>query len=327
MCLRIARFRPGWFSNRTSGRIRWKTSRAPGSSPDRNRPDDLHEELGEAEPGHRAHGTAAELLEQHARARDRRAIRTPGAAARSRPTLGGLGSSSSLTTRHVGARSAMVASSSTRHVDAAAGGVVLHDDRQGDRLGDREVMGQDRRVVGSGERRWGEHDRVGAHGRGLARERDGPVGRGVADPDAHRQVAGDRDHAIDDRPPLVVRELAGLAEHAQDRHAVDAAAGHERGQAAAGSRRRAPVGANGVGTMFQTPWRRSIRAGRSAVRGFAGHVVGRPRQDDRARGPRATAPGSLVSTWSGSVNWKAPTINRRTTLMPRPIQPTTVSSR
>ena len=137
-------------------------SRAPASSPDRKRPTISTRSSGNPNPvivptAPRRSSSSSMIAPRPPR------TRTPGAAASSRPTLGGLGSSSSLTTRHdrrtLGDRGQQV----DGHVDAAARRMVLDDDRQVDGLGDREVVGQDRRVVGPRQCRRGEHHRVGAH--------------------------------------------------------------------------------------------------------------------------------------------------------------------
>ena len=108
--------------------------------------------------------------------------------------------------------------------------MILDHDRDGDRVGHRPVVGQHGGIVRPGEGRRGEHDRVRPGRLGLAGEGDCAVRPGVAHPDAHRQVAGRGEDAIDDRSAFVVAQAPGLAEDAQDGHAVDAAVRDEAGE-------------------------------------------------------------------------------------------------
>ena len=108
--------------------------------------------------------------------------------------------------------------------------MVLDDDRDGDGVGHGPVVGDDGRVVGPGQGRRREHHRVRPGRLGLAGEGDRPVRARVTHTDADRQVARRCEDPADDRVALIVTQAAGLAEHAQDRHAIDALRGDEPGE-------------------------------------------------------------------------------------------------
>ena len=239
-------------------------------------------------------------------------MRRSGSAASSRPTLGGLGSSSSLITRHAGARWAMVDQQLDAHVDAAAGRMVLDHDRQ--RRSRRPPRGSGRGPPRrSGWARAGgasitECAPIACASRAKA---TAPVGGRVDHADADRQVAGRRRSPRRHLASFVVAELAGLAEHARGwscrRRRSRATNAVRPGRLASSSE---PSGANGVG--HDVPDAAQALVGGHRV---SGRPVRGPCRRSPATGstrPIATShrPGPLVRTWAGSSNWNAP-IERR----------------
>ena len=246
-------------------------------------PDDVDEELREPEPGHRPGRAAAQLLEEHDR---------PEAAQDAQVRVGreqpaDLGRARFVLELDHAARRRLVGDVDQQvdaHVDAAARRVVLDDDRQLDRVGDREVVRERRRASLGFARAGGasitEWAPIACASRAKATARSVPGW--VTPTQTGRSPAASMTPA-DDLTALVVGELRCLAEHAEDRHAVDAAAAGRTRSGRPGSRHRAPRrGGTASGTMFQTPRSRSSATIASAVCRFAGHVVGRARQDREA---------------------------------------------
>src|SRR4051812_35449510 len=217
-----------------SGMIRWKTSRAPASSPARYRPTMSTRISGKPNPvivptAPRRSSSSSMIAPRPPR------IRNSGRAASRRPTFGGLGSSSSLMTWAFGARSAIVVSSPTDIVTPLLAGGSPATTRRGAAAGApretpgaparvgraprgggggggaRRVRREDRVVGGTGRRGGREHDRGRARVGGLPGVRDRAVGGRVRAPDADREVAGCRDPPADDCCPLRVGQLGGLA--------------------------------------------------------------------------------------------------------------------
>ena len=292
MCLRMARLQarlvlePDERHDPVEGR-----PRAPASSPARNRADDVDEQLREPEPGHRPDRAAPQLLEEHDRRRGRRGPAGRVGPPARRPTLGGLGSSSSLMTRHDGDASAIVARTSDGHRHAAARRVVLDHDR--DARWRRRPRGSGRRPP----RRWAgpgpaaraspSAPRPPRRARAKATARSVPAW--LTPTQTGRSPAAARTPSMT-CVPLVVAEPARLAEHAQDRHAVDAAIGDEAGQ-----RRQAVDVERAVGLERGRDDRpdpfEPLDARRSPVDRLARHRVGRARQHDQAGARRPTGPG------------------------------------
>ena len=247
--------------------IRWKASRAPASSPARIAPDDLDQELREPEPGHRPDRAATQLLEQHDRAEA-----AEDAQVRSRGQQpADLGRAGLVLELDDPARRRAVrdgrAAAPTDIVTPLLAGWSWTTTGSVDRAGDRQVVGEDGVVVRAGEGRRREHHRVRAGRLGLAGVGDRPVRGRVVTPTQTGRSPAAASTPADDRAALGVGQLGRLAEHAQDGHAVDAAAGHEPGQ-----RRQARLVERAVrrGTASGRCSRRRLRRS-AAIAGPAGH--------------------------------------------------------
>ena len=120
------------------------------------------------------------------------------------------------------------------HGDAAdRGREVLHHDGNVDGLGDRQVVPLERRVVGPRQLRRRHHHRLGALLLRAPAVGDAAVRARVRRADANREaIAGGLDHDFRDPLALALGELVGLAEHAEDGHAVHAGPARELGQPA-----------------------------------------------------------------------------------------------
>ena len=118
------------------------------------------------------------------------------------------------------------------HGDAAdRGRKILHHDGNVDGLGDRQIMPLERRVVGPRQLRRRHHHRLRALLLRAPAVGDAAIRAGVRGADADRKaIAGGLDHDLGDALAFALGELVGLAEHAEDGHAVDAGAARELGQ-------------------------------------------------------------------------------------------------
>ena len=202
---------------------------------------DLDQQLGEAEPRHRPDGTAAQLFEQHDRPEPTEDAQVrPG---RQEPAdLRGARFVLELDDAARGRTFGDGREDLDRHVDPAARRVVLDHDGEIDGLGHGQVVRDDRRVVRLGQGRWRQHDRVRPGRRGLTGEGDRPVSAGMAHTDADGQPVRRAQDAGDDLASFIVPESARFAEDTEDRHAVDATARHEAGQAGQAGDVQRPVG-------------------------------------------------------------------------------------
>ncbi len=108
---------------------------------------------------------------------------------------------------------------------------VLHHDRDVDRLGHREVVTLERGIVGPRQLRRRHHHGARAQFLGAAAVGDAAVGAGVGGADANRKAAARRLHRSgNDAVALAFGQLVGLAEHAEDGHAVHALVAREHGE-------------------------------------------------------------------------------------------------